>query len=442
MYLGGGTPIQTACGFEDSLDDMYRYMMAACGPDPDEAKIARYCAESLGHFDWLVARGVPFDPTFCADTSMAPTGTEGLVYSGGEDAYPFNEIARPAPRGAPGQDEALDRLAAHAAPGRGGHGGGRRGLDRHPGGPARGRRDGRVVGVQAQRFGETVSLRARRGVVLTAGGFIFNDDMLRQHCPPLAARHLQGGDRGRRRARHPHGPGHRGLGPQHVRGGGLAADHAAAHPDPRHPRQRPGPALHQRGHLHGTCRPVGPLRAGRRGLPAGRRGVVRGELDGPGRHLGLRDGRAARGGDGPAGRVASLDARPLQRARGAGRGPAVPQGSRAWVRPLVPPIGAFDLRIGPAPYAPFTLGGLETTVDGAVLDVSGQRHPGLVRGGPHDGGGLLLRLRQRAVDRRQHDVRALRRGQRGGAGVGDLRVLSRPRASIARAVTSATRRTR
>ena len=99
VYLGGGTPVQTACGFEDSLDDMYRYMMAACGPDPDEAKIARYCDESLGHFDWLVARGVPFDPTFCAETSMAPSGTEGLVYSGGEDAYPFNEIARPAPRG-------------------------------------------------------------------------------------------------------------------------------------------------------------------------------------------------------------------------------------------------------------------------------------------------------------------------------------------------------
>src|SRR5277367_2363196 len=99
VYLGGGTPIQQACGFEDSLDDMYRYMMAACGPDPNETKIARYCEESLGHFDWLVERGVPFDPTFCADTSMAPDGTEGLVYSGGEDAYPFNEVARPAPRG-------------------------------------------------------------------------------------------------------------------------------------------------------------------------------------------------------------------------------------------------------------------------------------------------------------------------------------------------------
>jgi 3-oxo-5alpha-steroid 4-dehydrogenase len=51
------------------------------------------------------------------------------------------------------------------------------------------------------------------------------------------------------------------------------------------------------------------------------------------------------------------------------------------VRPLVPPIGAFDLRLGPAPYAPFTLGGLETTVDGAVLDVSGHDIPGLFAAG-------------------------------------------------------------
>ena len=99
VYLGGGTPVQLACGFPDSVEDMYRYMMAACGPDPDEVKIARYCDESLGHFDWLVARGVPFDATFCAETQMAPRGTEGLVYSGGEDAHTFNQIARPAPRG-------------------------------------------------------------------------------------------------------------------------------------------------------------------------------------------------------------------------------------------------------------------------------------------------------------------------------------------------------
>ena len=97
VYLGGGTPVQRACGFEDSTDEMFKFMMAACGPAPDDAKIAAYCDASLDHFDWLVARGVPFDPSFCSETSMAPTGEEGLVYSGGEDAYPFDRIARPAP---------------------------------------------------------------------------------------------------------------------------------------------------------------------------------------------------------------------------------------------------------------------------------------------------------------------------------------------------------
>jgi 3-oxo-5alpha-steroid 4-dehydrogenase len=169
VYLGGGTPVQTACGFEDSRDDMFRYMMAACGPDPHEAKIARYCDESLSHFDWLVARGVPFDPTFCVDTSMAPEGTEGLVYSGGEDAYPFNEIARPAPRGHLAKTKRstgwlLMQILAAAAVDAGAVVSTDTRVDRLV------VDDGRVVGVQAQRFGETVTLRATRGVVLTEIG--------------------------------------------------------------------------------------------------------------------------------------------------------------------------------------------------------------------------------------------------------------------------------
>jgi len=53
----------------------------------------------------------------------------------------------------------------------------------------------------------------------------------------------------------------------------------------------------------------------------------------------------------------------------------------SWVRPLVPPIGAVDLRIGPAPYAPFTLGGLETTVAGEVCDLTGAAIGGLFAAG-------------------------------------------------------------
>src|SRR5436853_133855 len=43
--------------------------------------------------------------------------------------------------------------------------------------------DGAVCGVVAETFGARRALRARRGVVLTTGGFIHNDGMLEAHAP-------------------------------------------------------------------------------------------------------------------------------------------------------------------------------------------------------------------------------------------------------------------
>ncbi len=379
VYLGGGTPIQVACGFPDTTENMYRYMMAACGPDPNETKIARYCAESLGHFDWLVARGVPFDPTFCADTSMAPEGTEGLVYSGGEDAYPFNEIAAPAPRGHLAKTKRstgwllMQHLAA-AASGAGADVSLNTRIDRLV------VDDGRVMGVQGQRFGETVSLQARKGVVLTAGGFIFNDDMLRQHCPPLVRGTFKVGTEG---------DDGRGIRMAQAIGASVRNMYAGEVSLPITPPRglingilvngqgqrfinedtymgRVGQrALYQEdGEVYlvvdeasyevnwmglaakWVCETTGQLEA-EMGLPAG---ALEATVELYNRH-------AATGSD------------PIFH-----KGPS-------WVRPLVPPLGAFDLRIGPAPYAPFTLGGLETTVEGEVLDLAGDSIPGLFAAG-------------------------------------------------------------
>jgi 3-oxo-5alpha-steroid 4-dehydrogenase len=45
--------------------------------------------------------------------------------------------------------------------------------------------DGRVVGVEVRIDGERRHIRARRGVVLTAGGFTFNRAMVERHCPEV-----------------------------------------------------------------------------------------------------------------------------------------------------------------------------------------------------------------------------------------------------------------
>ncbi len=64
-------------------------------------------------------------------------------------------------------------------------------------------RDGRVMGAVLSTLEGERYVRARRGVILTAGGFIYNDAMLARYAPGAAPLRLEGRDRDRRRARDP-----------------------------------------------------------------------------------------------------------------------------------------------------------------------------------------------------------------------------------------------
>ena len=97
-YLGGGTALQKALGFTDTVEDMYRYMMAASGLYADEKKIQLYCEGSVAHFDWLVSNGVHYAQKFSEEKEISiPDGS--LYYCGSELVHPYREQARPAPRG-------------------------------------------------------------------------------------------------------------------------------------------------------------------------------------------------------------------------------------------------------------------------------------------------------------------------------------------------------
>jgi 3-oxo-5alpha-steroid 4-dehydrogenase len=183
VYLGGGTALQEACGFSDTPEQMKAFLMTALGPDCDEEKVTAYCQGSVEHYDWLVARGIPFTASVWDAPTWVPPTEDGLMWLG-EAAYPFPTHAVPVPRGHRptvkdfGGWLLMDKLREAAA--------------------AAGARtqtdtvadrlvveDGRVVGVVARRFGEPVTIRARKAVVLTTGGFVDDDEMLRQHAPQL-----------------------------------------------------------------------------------------------------------------------------------------------------------------------------------------------------------------------------------------------------------------
>lgn len=194
IYLGGGTPLQQALGFEDTPENMETFLLAALGPGVDRAKVADYCRGSVEHYNWLVANGVPFREAFWGEPGWEPPHDEGLMYSGGENAAPFNALAKPAPRGHVPRfaDKKIGRRSggymlmkplAETAESLGvgveyDMRLGRLVVDD----------DDRVVGVIARRYGSEVAIRAERGIVLATGSFAYHQQMVEGYAPRLIGR--------------------------------------------------------------------------------------------------------------------------------------------------------------------------------------------------------------------------------------------------------------
>lgn len=192
FYLGGGTAVQEATGHPDSPQEMARYL-TAISRDPEPEKITAYCEHNVEHFDWLESLGFQFERSYYPDKAVIQPGTQGLMYTGNEKVWPFREQAVPAPRGhkvpVAGDTGAgsmvVDLLVARVA---------ELGVETRYETAATGLivEQGRVVGVTWRHFGDSGTIRAR-AVVLAAGGFVMNTDMVAAHVPQLAKKSLAQG---------------------------------------------------------------------------------------------------------------------------------------------------------------------------------------------------------------------------------------------------------
>ncbi len=186
MYLGGGTPLQQACGFEDSVEDMEAYVTLASGPGGDRAKIHGYCHNSIDHYNWLVEQGVVFNPEFYGEKHTNTPQYQSLAFTGNEKGYLEAQAARPTPRGHKAKafwEEGGSVLMATLTAA----------IDNTPVSVHYDSRvlalvcsAGAVVGVLCRQEGEIRALRARSGVVLCCGGFIMNEEMVSLYAPRLA----------------------------------------------------------------------------------------------------------------------------------------------------------------------------------------------------------------------------------------------------------------
>ncbi|MGP3792556.1 FAD-binding protein [Pseudomonas sp. B392_1p] len=225
VYAGGGTRQQRAAGFADTPEAMFDYLRHETQGVVSDDTLRRFCDESVANLQWLESHGAEYGssmPPGGGKTSYPPDGYY-LYYSGNEKVPAYAGPASPAPRGhrtvGKGQsgqvlyDQLRDacrragirtrlqstirrlvldgqgavvgaelwclpaesyqarehaRLAAAAE----------RWQNLAPAYSDRLR--GRLARIERD-YARPLAVRARRGVVLSTGGFIFNPQMMREH---------------------------------------------------------------------------------------------------------------------------------------------------------------------------------------------------------------------------------------------------------------------
>ncbi|MCY1289143.1 3-oxo-5-alpha-steroid 4-dehydrogenase [compost metagenome] len=229
VYAGGGTAYQQQAGYQDSPEAMYRYLRQEVGDAVNEATLRDFCARSREQLAWLERQGVAFEASVPPHKTSYPSDQYYLYYSGNEAVPAYAAQAAAAPRGHRAKGHGMSGAALFAALHNAALAAGVRlhgqctvrrlvldssdqvlGVEawRLPAGSRAARQHARLARwataihmyVPAladrlrarlrrieQQHAERRLIRAERGVLLSAGGFIFNREMVRQHAPRYLA---------------------------------------------------------------------------------------------------------------------------------------------------------------------------------------------------------------------------------------------------------------
>ncbi|WP_136706624.1 FAD-binding protein [Agromyces sp. H66] len=99
VYAGGGTRYQKQAGYEDTVENLYRYLKLEVEGAVDDETLRRFCEQSPGMIPWLEEQGATFASSLAPYKTSYPTDAHYLYFSGNEKAWPYTEHAEPAPRG-------------------------------------------------------------------------------------------------------------------------------------------------------------------------------------------------------------------------------------------------------------------------------------------------------------------------------------------------------
>ena len=243
IYAGGGTSVQQAVGEEDTPENMFAYLKLETGGIVSDETLMRFCRTSAASLDWLMGHGARFGGPVWKRKTSYPNVNYFLYHSDNTLLPAYRKAASPAARGHRGLmrkgRKAVDlggsiydplkarclelgvaletgTEAVRLVTEKSGAVLGVEALQLPPGSDARREHDrclrkadrlisrypfflpgARPVHARAGRYlaraaeilatsRVTLRYRARSGVVLSAGGFIFNRPMVDHYCPAFA----------------------------------------------------------------------------------------------------------------------------------------------------------------------------------------------------------------------------------------------------------------
>lgn len=239
VYLGGSTPTQQAAGVEDDTEEMFKYLkLETQGVIKDET-LKRFCDNSADMHQWLNQQGVQFDASLCPMKTSYPSDKYYLYYSGNEPVAEYAEVAKPAQRGHRSYGKGMSGPAFYNPLKRSALEKGVRLLSQSRVSRLLQNSAGEVIGVEVfhipssnpmaakhsklversnklrlvaplldrvrkqiqaieKEHAEKMWVRANKGVILSAGGFVFNRKMVKHYAPkfhkamPLGTKNCDG----------------------------------------------------------------------------------------------------------------------------------------------------------------------------------------------------------------------------------------------------------
>jgi 3-oxo-5alpha-steroid 4-dehydrogenase len=99
MYYGGGTKYQKQAGYNDTPENMFNYLKLETNGIIGDATLKKFCDESVQNLEWLEQHGVQFEASMSPVKTFYPTNKYFLYYSGNELIKEYKDVAESAPRG-------------------------------------------------------------------------------------------------------------------------------------------------------------------------------------------------------------------------------------------------------------------------------------------------------------------------------------------------------